>query len=154
MSPGKGSTSRISAFRASPLAARGAEEAAAPPAPCNRLHRLARQLIDKEKFDHGRVHRPPPTDRAALMEENAARVASAMQFFRSLRNQVSLIARAGELVFAGLAAAVAAGNRGRAIGRTAGDFVELHLAGKAVVEADDGHAEVQQVGNDREQRGL
>src|ERR1035437_11135679 len=82
--------------------------------------------------------------------ENTARVASAVQFFRSLRDHASLIACARELVFAGLAAAVAAGNRGRAIGRAAGNLVELHLAGKAVIEADDGHAEMQEIGDHRE----
>src|SRR6202048_5609408 len=87
-------------------------------------------------------------------DENAARIASAMQFFRGFSDPVSLIARARELVFAGRAAAVAAGNRGRAIGRAARDFVELHLARKAVIQADDGHAEMQQIGNDREQRDL
>src|SRR4051812_18581190 len=97
---------------------------------------------------------PRRIDGAASANENAAPIASAMQFFRGLRDHTSLIARAGQLVFTGLAAAVAAGDRGGAIGRAAGDFIELHLAGKAVIEADDGHAEVQQVGDDRKQRGL
>src|SRR6202048_5456224 len=88
------------------------------------------------------------------LKENTARIASAMQFFRGLRDHVSLIARAREFVLAGLAAAVAAGERGRAIGRAAGDLVELELARKAVIQADDGHAEMQKVGNDGEQRGL
>ena len=91
---------------------------------------------------------------AVFPSENTALVASAMQFFRGLRDHASLIACAGEFVFARLAAAVTAGNRGGAIGRTAGDFVELHLAGKAVIEADDGHAEMQQVGDHGEQRGF
>src|ERR1700686_2506621 len=91
---------------------------------------------------------------AALIEENAARIASAMQFLRRLRDHASLIARAGEFVFAGLTAAVTPGDRGRAIGWPAGDLVELHLAGKAVVQADNGHAEMQQIGDDREQRGF
>src|ERR1700682_2065341 len=51
------SASGIGGFRASPLAAR-AIKAAAPPAPGNRLHRIACQLIDKENLDHGRVRRP------------------------------------------------------------------------------------------------
>src|ERR1700681_1880218 len=94
------------------------------------------------------------TDGAALADENAARVASAMQFFRGLCDHASLIARARQLVFRWLAAAVAAGARGRAIGRAAGGLVELHLAGKAVIQADDGHAEMQEIGDDREQRGF
>jgi hypothetical protein len=44
--------SQSGAFRASPLAARGAVETAAPPPPCNRLQRTAHQLSQKEKFDH------------------------------------------------------------------------------------------------------
>ena len=78
----------------------------------------------------------------------------AVELLGGLRDRAPLIARAGELVFGRLAAAVAAGDRGCAIGRAAGDFVELHLAGKAVVEPDDGQAEMQEVGDDREQRGL
>src|SRR5437899_4680332 len=91
---------------------------------------------------------------AALPDENAARIASAMQFLGGLRDHVSLIARAREFVFGWLSAAVAAGNRGRAIGRAAGDLVELHLASKAVIQANDGHAEMQEVGDDRKQRGF
>src|SRR5437899_720740 len=78
----------------------------------------------------------------------------AMKLLGGLRDRASLIARAGELVGAGLAAAVAAGDRGGAVGCAAGDFVELHLAGKAVVQADDGRAEMLQVGHDRDQRGF
>src|SRR3984893_4436170 len=91
---------------------------------------------------------------AALSKKNAARVASAMQFLRRLCDHASLIARAREFVLGWLAAAVAAGPRGRAVGRAAGDLVELHLARKTVIEADDGHAEMQQIGDDRKQRGF
>src|SRR5258708_6052946 len=87
-------------------------------------------------------------------DENAARIASAMQVFRGLRDHTPWIARARKLVVGWLAAAVAAGDRGRAIGRAAGDVIELHLAGKAVIEADDGHAEMQEVGDNGKQRGL
>src|ERR1700686_1521458 len=97
---------------------------------------------------------PDPIVGAAFTDENAARVASAMQFFRGLCDHASLIARARQLVFGWLAAAAAPGDRGRTIGRAAGDLVELHLAGKAVIQADDGHAEMQEVGDDREQRGF
>src|SRR5882757_11574305 len=93
-------------------------------------------------------------DGAASATLNAAGIGSAMQFVRGLRDHASLIARAGEFVLARLAAAVAAGDGGRAVGRAAGDFVELHLAGKAVVEADDRHAKMQQIGDNRKQRGL
>src|SRR6266404_6590597 len=97
---------------------------------------------------------PRHGDRTASLKENAARIASAMPFFCGLCDHASLIARAGELVLARLAAAVAAGDCSHAVGRAAGDFVELHLAGKAVVQPDDDHAEMQEVGDDREQRGL
>src|SRR5258707_15785834 len=76
---------------------------------------------------------PQTIDGAAFQNENAAAIASAMQFVRGLRDRTSLITCAGQLVFAGLTAAIAAGDRGGAIGRAAGDFIELHLAGKAVI---------------------
>src|SRR5215831_21102366 len=76
--------------------------------------------------------------------------ALAMELFRGLRDDAALVARAGKLVGAGLAAAVTARDGGRAIGRAAGDLVEFHLAGEAVIQADHGHAEMQQVGDDRE----
>src|SRR6185369_13066735 len=99
-----------------------------------RLQRPACQLSDKENFDHAKSIVPSAIDRAAIPPENAAPVASAMQFIGRFCDRAPLIARTGELVLAGLAAAVAAGDRGGAVGRTAGDFVELHLAGKAVVQ--------------------
>src|ERR1700676_5294205 len=88
---------------------------------------------------------------AALSKKNAARVASAMQFLRRLCDHASLIARAREFILGWLAAAVAAGHRGRAVGRAAGDLVELHLARKTVIEADDGHAEMHKIGEDEKQ---
>src|SRR3984893_15674898 len=91
---------------------------------------------------------------AALTKKNAARVASAMQFLGGFRDHASLIARAGEFVFGRLAAAVAGGDRGGAVGRAAGDVIEFHLTGKAVIQADNGHAEMQEIGDDREQRGF
>src|SRR5579863_6078690 len=80
--------------------------------------------------------------------------ASAVQLLRSLCNGATLIARACEFVFGWLAAAVAAGDRGGAVGRAARHFVEFHLAAKTIVHADDDHAEMQEVGDDREQRRL
>src|SRR6202043_3869357 len=53
-----GAASRLGAFRTAALTARSAEQASAPPASRNRLYRIAGQLVDKEKFDHGRIHRP------------------------------------------------------------------------------------------------
>src|SRR6267154_95209 len=93
-----GPASRLGAFPAAALAARGAVEAATPPASRNRPNRIACQLIDKEHFDHGGVRRPHNPNGAASAEENAACVASAMQFFRGLRDHASLIARARQLV--------------------------------------------------------
>ncbi len=80
--------------------------------------------------------------------------ASPMQLVRGLRDLAALVAGALELVRRGQARAVAAGDRGGTVGRAAGDLVQRHLAGVAVIETDDDHAEVQQVGNDREQRHL
>src|SRR6478735_818493 len=97
---------------------------------------------------------PCLVDGAAFMEMNAAPIASAMQFLRGLCDHAPLIARARQLVVARLAAAVAAGDRGRAVRRAAGDFIELHLAGKAVIEADDRHTKLQETGDDPKQRAL
>jgi hypothetical protein len=44
--------SRFGAFRAAARSARGAEKAAAPPAPRNRLQRIAHQLSHEKNFDH------------------------------------------------------------------------------------------------------
>jgi hypothetical protein len=74
--------------------------------------------------------------------------ASAMHFLGGLRDHASLIAPACQFVFRGLAAAVPGADCGRAVGRTASDLVELHLACKALIQADDGHAEMQKVGDD------
>src|SRR5436305_8600140 len=90
----------------------------------------------------------------AAAKRNAAAVASAMQFVRGLRDRASLIARACEFVLRRLAAAVAAADGGGAIGRATCNLVELHLAGKSVIQTDHGHAELQQVGDDRKQRRL
>src|SRR5271166_4274237 len=69
-------------------------------------------------------------------------------------DQFSLVARTLQFNRAGAALALAAGNRGRAIGAAADDFRERHLTLMAVWKADDRHAEVQEVGNDREQGGF
>src|ERR1700733_9993818 len=80
--------------------------------------------------------------------------ASAVQLLGGLRNGAALIARACEFVLGGLTAAVGAGDRRGAIWRAAGHFIEFHLAAKSIVHADDDHAEMQEVGDDREQRGF
>src|SRR5438270_11750204 len=81
-------------------------------------------------------------------------IASGVQFSGGFGNHAALIARARELVFTGLAAAVTARDRGRAIGRSTRDLIELHLAGEAVVEAHDRQSEMQEVGDNRKQRGF
>ena len=53
-----------------------------------------------------------------------------------------------------LALALAAGDRGRAIGRAADDLVQGHLALIGIGQADDHHAEMQQVGDAGEQGRL
>src|SRR3954447_9469021 len=72
---------------------------------------------------------------------------SAMHLVSGLCDHASLIPAAGELVFRGLAAAVATGDRRRAVGRAAGDLVQLHLARKAIIQSHHCHAEMQEVGD-------
>src|SRR5437868_8921842 len=109
------------------------KKAPAPPAPGIGLNWLARQLVDKQNFDHGGIHRPPTQMGRHSTDENAAPNASAMQFVGGLSDHASLIARRRQFVFGGSAAAIASADRGRAVGRTAGDLVELHLACEAVI---------------------
>ena len=47
--------------------------------------------------------------------------------------------------------ALPARDRGRAVGRTADDLVEGHLSRVAIWQTDDDHAEMQEVGDDREE---
>src|SRR4051794_26927983 len=103
------------AFGASTLAARGMRKAPAPPAPGIGLNWLARQLVDKQNFDHSGIHRPPTQMGRHSTDENAARNVSAMQFVGGLRDHTSLIARPRQFVFRGLAAAIAGADRGRAV---------------------------------------
>src|SRR4030088_422091 len=72
--------SRFGAFRAAARSARGAEKAAAPPAPRNRPQRIAHQLSHEKNFDHSDNPSSPGVDGAAFANENAASIASAMQF--------------------------------------------------------------------------
>lgn len=79
---------------------------------------------------------------------------SAVQLLGSLRNGAALIAGASEFVFGRLAAAVGTGDRGGAVGGAARHLIEFHLAGKTIIHADDDHAEMKQVSDDRKQRGF
>src|SRR5271166_2543130 len=67
-------------------------------------------------------------------------------------DQFSLVACALQFDRAGAALALAAGNRGRAIGAAADDFRERHLTLMTVGQADYRHAEVQEIGDDRKKR--
>src|SRR6516164_5743012 len=93
-------------------------------------------------------------DRGASHEGNTAHVGSAMQFPCGLGNHAALIACAGQLVFGRLTAAVAARDRGCTVGCASSHFVEFYLARKAVVEADNSHAEMQEIGDDGKQGGF
>ena len=86
--------SRTGAFPTATPSAGGAEQAPAPPAPRDGLHRIAGQLIEKENFDHGRGSVVPNGQMGGIhVDENAARVGSAMQFVGGLRDHASLITR-------------------------------------------------------------
>ena len=58
---------------------------------------------------------------------SAAIFFAAMQLIGGFCDHLSLITRTGEFVFARLAAAVTAGDRGGAVGRATGDFVSRIL---------------------------
>lgn len=65
------------------------------------------------------------------------RAASAAQLVRDLRNLPVLVTRAEQLVRRWHARAIiATGNRRRTVRRPAGNLVESHLTGMAVVETD------------------
>src|SRR5260370_40251154 len=86
---------------------------------------------------------------AALTNENAARIASAMQFFRGFSDHVSLIACAREFVFGWLSAAGATVDRGRAIWCAAVALGLLHLVCESVIHASLGLAVLSVVSDDR-----
>jgi hypothetical protein len=91
-------TNCICTLRASALPARGAGEGTAPPASSKRTHRIARQLIDKQKLDHG--YKSPdihPASGEDCDNENIAGDGSAMQFAGDLRDYRSLARRASEV---------------------------------------------------------
>jgi hypothetical protein len=74
----------------------------------------------------------------------------AEKLVRRLGDQLALVAGAGKFDCTGLPLTLPAGDRRGAIWCAADDFVQRHLPLVAVREADDNHAEVQQVGDDRE----
>src|SRR5690606_6321552 len=80
------------------------------------------------------------------------RIGSGRELRRGARDAFAEITGTAEIGFARLARAIAVGDRRRAIGRAALDLVNTHLTGKAVIEPDDRHAEVEEVGEDREER--
>src|SRR3712207_1034989 len=71
-----------------------------------------------------------------------------------LGHMAAEVARAVQFGRAWLARAIPARDRGRAVGCATRDLVEAHLALERVGQANHHHAEVQQVGDEREQRGL
>src|SRR3546814_3929532 len=73
---------------------------------------------------------------------------------RDLGHVAALEARQAKLLLARLAAAVAAGDGGGAVGRPADNLVESHLIRRTVRQADDYHALVQQGGVEGGQRGF
>jgi hypothetical protein len=66
-------------------------------------------------------------------------------------DQPALVTGARQFDLGGLARAIAAGDGCRSVWGAADDFAQGHLPLAAVWKPDDGHTEVQQVGDDREQ---
>src|SRR5262245_49247193 len=97
-----------------------------------------------------RIRLPCELDADGMGRERA----SAVQLVGGLRNLAALVAGPLELVRGRQARAIAAGDRRGAVGRAAGNRVKRHLPGMAVIETDHHHAEVQQIGDDGEQRRL
>src|SRR4029077_5936195 len=73
---------------------------------------------------------------------------------RDLGDELPLMPGAVEFDLRRLALALGACDCGCAVGRSADDLVERHLAGMALRQADDDQAEVHQVGDDREKGGF
>src|SRR5687768_17447909 len=74
------------------------------------------------------------------------------QLARRPRDPRTQIARSGKIGLARLALAAAAGDGGRTIRRAADDLLAVHLALEAIVQPDNGQAEMQQIGDDRKER--
>jgi hypothetical protein len=74
------------------------------------------------------------------------------QLGSDLRDELSLVTGTAQFERAGHALSRATSDGGGAVGTAAGDFIERHLPLIAVGQAHDGHAEVQQVGDDGKQR--
>jgi hypothetical protein len=76
------------------------------------------------------------------------------EFLGSLCNELTLKPRTVELICTRLALTLTPGDGRGSVGAATGDLVELHLALEAVRQTHDGHPEVQQVGDDREEGRL
>jgi hypothetical protein len=74
------------------------------------------------------------------------------EFLGGLGDPLALVSRPGQFIFRRLTGPVSARDGGCAIGSAARRLSRGHLPGKAVIEPDDRHAEVHQVGGGREQR--
>ena len=82
----------------------------------------------------------------------AFRAVSRVQLVGGLGYLSALVACSEQLVRARHTRTIPTGNRRGTVRRPTRDLVKGHLAGMAVVEADDHHAEVQKIGDYREQR--
>ena len=77
-----------------------------------------------------------------------------MEFRGGFRDGAHLVPGAGKLVLARLPLRDEPGDRRRSVRCAAGGLVNLHLTGEQVVQSDHRHDEVEQVGDDGEQRRL
>jgi len=73
------------------------------------------------------------------------------QLHRHLCDPAALVPRPREFLSSGRPVSIGSGDCGGSIGSAAANLVDAHLTGEAIVETDDYHAEVEQVGDDREQ---
>src|SRR3546814_16014898 len=71
----------------------------------------------------------------------------------NFRHAPSLIAGADQFRLAGLAATIAISDRGRAIGRSTPYFIHAGLACIAILQTDNGHAEMQQIRSEERRVG-
>src|SRR5882757_4907337 len=100
-----------------------------------------------------RPSRVKPTRRFAEQARLArvrVRAALAAQLVRDLRDLAALVACSDQLVRGRHPRAITTGNRCGTVLRPARNLIKGHLTGMAVVQADDHHAEVQEIGYDRE----
>src|SRR5258706_8172666 len=80
-----------------------------------------------------------------------ARAKLAMQLVCGLRNLATVVAGSLELVRGRQPRAIASSDRRGTVGRTAGNLAKRHLPSMAVIEPDNHHPEVQEIGNHRKQ---